>query len=171
MLRSEQIFKKCTIYVNFRTIIQEEKKKLDKWLYFFCLLFELCLWYHFCIGKFSKIIFMGGTFGPFWCAKNMNFGGESFEIRVLSCSIQEIYKLRKVKNQVLFFLSSWAPNLSDLMVYHIFEISLLLVNLTRLNEKVEDGMIMMSLNSLYRLQTVMFGITQKRPWIKISKLT
>ena len=49
------------------------------------------------------------------------------------------------------------------MVYHIFEISLLLVNLTRLNEKVEDGMIMMSLNSLYRLQTVMFGITQKRP--------
>lgn len=45
---------------------------------------------------------MGGTFGPFWCAKNMNFGGESFEIRVLSRSIQEtlghIYKFHMKPN-------------------------------------------------------------------------
>ena len=59
----------------------------------------------------------GPPFGPFWSAKYLNFGGESCEIRILSRSIQETYTLRKVKNQVLLFLSSSELNLSDFMVY------------------------------------------------------
>ena len=54
----------------------------------------------------SKFIFMGSPFGPFWSAKYLNFGVESCETRILSRSIQETYPLRKMKNQVLLFLSS-----------------------------------------------------------------
>ena len=46
---------------------------------------------------------MWSPFGPFWSTKYPNFGGESCEIRILSCSIQETYTLRKMKNQVHFF--------------------------------------------------------------------
>ena len=72
---------------------------------------------HFCFWKLPKFIFMGSSFRSFSCAKYLNFGGVSCEIRILSRSIQETYTLRKVKNQVLLFLSRWEPNLSDLMVY------------------------------------------------------
>ena len=43
---------------------------------------------------------------PFWSAKYLNFGGESYEIRIFSHSIQKTYTLRKKKNQILLFLSS-----------------------------------------------------------------
>ena len=72
---------------------------------------------HFCIWKLPKFIFMGSSFRPFWSAKYLNFGGVSCEIRILSRLFPVAYTLRKVKNQVLLFLSSWEPNLSDLMVY------------------------------------------------------
>ena len=80
------------------------------------------MWYcifviHFCTWKLSNFIFMWSNFHLFWSAKYLNFGGGSRDIRILSHLIQGIYILRKVKNQVLFFLSSWEPNLSDLMVY------------------------------------------------------
>ena len=42
-----------------------------------------------------------------WSAKYLKFEGENFEIRILSHSIQQTYALRKVKKQVLLFLSSW----------------------------------------------------------------
>ena len=74
---------------------------------------------HFCIWKMSKFIFMAlPPFGPFWSVKYLNFGSQSYEISILSRSIQETYTLRKVKNQVLLFQSTWEPNLSDLMVYN-----------------------------------------------------
>ena len=65
----------------------------------------------------AKINFHGSYFCPFWSAKYLNFGGVSFEISILSRSIQETYTLRKVKKQVLPFLSSWEPIFFDLMVY------------------------------------------------------
>ena len=48
----------------------------------------------------------GVPFGLFLSAKYLNFGGKSCEIRILPRSIQETYTLRKVKSQVLLFLSS-----------------------------------------------------------------
>ena len=50
---------------------------------------------------------MGSTFGSLWSAKYLEIDSESCEIRILSRSVPEIYTLRKVKNQVLLFLSSW----------------------------------------------------------------
>ena len=47
----------------------------------------------------------GLPFGPFWSAKYLNFGGESCEIRILSCSIQETYKFRKVKKNRFYFFN------------------------------------------------------------------
>ena len=34
---------------------------------------------------------MVSAFGSFWSAKYLNFGGESCEIRILSCSIEETH--------------------------------------------------------------------------------
>ena len=65
----------------------------------------------------SKLIFMGFSFRPFWSVKCLNFGGGSCELRILSRLIQRKYTLRTVKKQVLLFLSSWEPNLSDRIVY------------------------------------------------------
>ena len=56
---------------------------------------------------------MTPPFGPFWSAKYLNL---TCEIRILFCLTQKTYTLRKLKNQVLLFLSSWEPNLSDCMV-------------------------------------------------------
>ena len=73
---------------------------------------------NFFIWKLPKLIFMGSScFRTFWSPKYLNFEGLNCEIRILSCFIQETYTLRKVQNQFLLFLSSWEPNLSDLMVY------------------------------------------------------
>ena len=73
---------------------------------------------NFFIWKLSKLIFMGSScFRTFWSPKYLNFEGLDCEIRILSCFIQETYTLRKVQNQFLLFISSWEPNLSDLMVY------------------------------------------------------
>ena len=70
------------------------------------------------IWKLPKLIFMGSScFRTFCSPKYLNFEGLDCEIRILSCFIQETYTLRKVQNQFLLFLSSWEPNLSDLMVY------------------------------------------------------
>ena len=74
----------------------------------------------FCIWKFPNSFSWGLPFGPFWSAKYLNFWDESCEIRILSRSIRETYTFRKVKDQVLLFLSSWEPNLSDLMIYDLF---------------------------------------------------
>ena len=65
------------------------------------------MWYSFLYVKIVKIHFHRVTLSPFWSTKYLNFGGESCEIRILPRSIQETYILRKVKNQVLLFLSSW----------------------------------------------------------------
>ena len=116
---SAKICKKCTILDNLRTITQERKKEIRQMTRFFW----STVWalaacdIHFCIWKLPKFIFMGSPYRTFWSAKYLNFRGVSCEIRILSRSIQETYTLRKVKSQVLLFLSSWEPNLSDLMVY------------------------------------------------------
>ena len=47
-----------------------------------------------CQNSFS----MGPPFGPFWSAKYLDFGGESTEIRILSCSIQETH-IKESKKQ------------------------------------------------------------------------
>ena len=73
----------------------------------------------FVFEKCQNLFSLGPTFGPFRSAKYLKFGGESCEIRIFSCSIQETYMLRKIKNQVLLFQSSWEPNLCDIMVYII----------------------------------------------------
>ena len=119
MLRSAQICKKCTILANLRTTTQERKNKIIQMTPFFSSTFWVVLAcdIHFCIWKLPKFVFMGSSFRSFWPSKYLNFGGVSCKIRILSRSIQETYTLRKVKNQVLLFLSSWEPNLSDLMVY------------------------------------------------------
>ena len=121
MLRSAQICKKCTIFVNLRTITQEEKKKTWQITPFFSSTFwdlTVCD-IRFCIWKMSKFVFMRSpnSFGPFWSVKYLNCEGENCRIRILSHLIQKTYTLRKVKNQVLLFQSSWEPNLSDLMVW------------------------------------------------------
>ena len=64
---------------------------------FFHLLFELCLRYSHFYLKNVKIHLHGVPLGPFWSAKYLNFGGESCEIRILPCSVQETYTSRKVK--------------------------------------------------------------------------
>ena len=120
MLRSAQIWKKCTIFGNLRTITQEGKNETRQRTPFFSStswVLTVCD-IHFCIWKMSKFVFLESPLWSFWSVKYVNFGGESCEIRILSRLIQETYTLRKVKNQVFLFKSSWEPNLSDLMVYH-----------------------------------------------------
>ena len=104
---------------NLRTITWEGIKETRQTTPFFSSTFwvlTVCD-IHFCIEKCQNSFSWSPPFGPFWSAKYLNFGGEICEIRILSHSIQEVYTLRKVKNQVLLFQSSWIPNLSDLMVY------------------------------------------------------
>ena len=119
MLRSAQICKKCTILANLRTTTQERKNKIIQMTPFFSSTFWVLIAcdIHFCIWKLPKFVFMGSSFRSFWSSKFLNFGGVSCKIRILSRSIRETYTLRKVKSQVLLFLSSWEPNLFDLMVY------------------------------------------------------
>ena len=132
MLRSAQICKRCTILGNLRTITQEGKKQIRKMTPFFSSFWALTICdIHFCIWELSKFIFMGLSFHSFWSTKYLNFGGVSCEVRILSRSIQETYTLRKVKNQVLLFLSIWEPNLSNLFclfqnaILHRFEARIL----------------------------------------------
>ena len=75
-------------------------------------LFEI----YFCIWKMS----ICPTFGPFWSAMYLDFGGESCEIKILSFSIQETYTLRKVKNQALLFHSNWQPKFVWFHGWHTF---------------------------------------------------
>ena len=74
---------------------------------------------YFRIWKLLKFNFKGFSFCAFWSAKYLNFGDVSCEIKTFSRPIQETYTLMKVKKQVLFVLSSWEPNLSDLMLFCI----------------------------------------------------
>ena len=119
LLRSAQICKKCTILGNLRTITHERKEEIRQMTPFFSSTFWALTFcdIHFCIWKLPKFIFIGSSFRPFWSAKYLNSVGVSCEIRILSRLIQETYALKNVKNQVLFFLSFWKPNLSDLMTY------------------------------------------------------
>ena len=75
------------------------------------------LYFGQCIWKLIKFIFKGFSFCAFWSAEYLNFGDVSCEIKTFSPSIQKTYTLMKAKKQVLFFLSSWEPNLSDLMLF------------------------------------------------------
>ena len=105
-----------------------KKRKLGKWPHSFIYFLSSNCDIHFCIWKFSSTFwaltvisifvfencqnsFSSGSLPPyvhFWSAKYLNFGGESFEIKILSSSIQETYTLRKVKNQVVtFFIELW----------------------------------------------------------------
>ena len=109
--------KKSIILGNLRPITRERKKEIRQ----ITLIVSSTFWVltvcdiHFYIWKLPKFIFMGSSFRPFWHAKYLNYGCVSCEIRILSRLIQETYSLRKVKNQVLLFLSSWKPDLSDLI--------------------------------------------------------
>ena len=71
----------------------------------------------FVFEKYENSFSWGLPFDPFWSARYPNFGGESYEIRILFRSIQETYTLRKEKKLVLLFRSSWEPQFSDLMIY------------------------------------------------------
>ena len=73
---------------------------------------------YFCIWKLLKFIFMGFSFHPFWPVKYLNFGDVSCKIRILSCSIQETYILRKVKSRFFFFF--WVENQICLMPWSTF---------------------------------------------------
>ena len=101
--------KKSIILGNLRPITRERKKEIRQ----ITLIVSSTFWVltvcdiHFYIWKLPKFIFMGSSFRPFWHAKYLNYGCVSCEIRILSRLIQEKYSLRKVKNQVLLFLSSW----------------------------------------------------------------
>ena len=93
MLRPAQICKECTILGNLRTITRERKKEIRQMTPFFSSTFwalTVCD-IHFCIWKLPKFIFMGSSFRPFWSAKHLNFGGVSWEIRILSRSIQKTH--------------------------------------------------------------------------------
>ena len=110
--------KKSIILGNLRPITRERKKEIRQ----ITLIVSSTFWVltvcdiHFYIWKLPKFIFMGSSFRPFWHAKYLNYECVSCEIRILSRLIQETYSLRKVKNQVLLFQSSWEPNLPDLMI-------------------------------------------------------
>ena len=71
--------------------------------------------FFFVFENFWNSFSWGPSFGSFLSEKYLNFGGESYETRIFSYSIQET--LMKVKEQVLLFLSGWEPNLSDLIVF------------------------------------------------------
>ena len=88
--------------------LRKKKRRLDKWPHFFHLLFELQLSviFIFVFEKSQNLSSWRAPFGPFWSAKYLNFGGETCEITILSCLIQETYTLRKLKNQILLFQSS-----------------------------------------------------------------
>ena len=112
MVRSAQICKNCTILGNLRTITQERKKGTWKMIPFFPSTFWVLTTFdiHFCIWKMSIFFSLDSHFGPFWSSKFLYFEGE---ICVLSCLIQEMYTLRKRKNQVLLLenqicLISWS---------------------------------------------------------------
>ena len=108
LLTSAKNGKKDTICDNLRTITQERNMKTRLIILFFFIWFSSrnYLGISFLHLKLSIFIFKGSSFGPFWSAKHLNLGGESCEVRTLSCSIQETYTLRKVKNQFLLFLSN-----------------------------------------------------------------
>ena len=82
-----------------RTITQEGDTKTKRMTPFFSSAFRALTVYktHFCIWKFSNSFSWGLYFGSFCSAKYLSFGGESCGIRILSCSIQETYALRKIK--------------------------------------------------------------------------
>ena len=91
MLRSTQICKKFTIFVNLRTLAQERKKKTRLMISFFHLLFELFVIFSFVFEKCQNYFSWGHRFNTFRSVKYLNFWGESCEIRILTRSIQETY--------------------------------------------------------------------------------
>ena len=122
LLKSPQICQKCTILSNLRTVAQEEKKETRQMtsisIYF---LSPNSLWYSFLYLKIVKIHFHEvPPLAHSGCAKYLNLGDKNCEIRIFPRSIQETYTSRKLKNQVLLFLSSREPNLSDLSVYTVW---------------------------------------------------
>ena len=128
LLRSEQICKKCTILGKLRTVTQEWKRKLDKRPHFFHLRFELKQFviFIFVFENFQNSFLWVPRFAPFWSAKHLNFGGESRVVRILSRSIQETYRLTKVKNQVLLFSIElrtkfvWSHGVQNVKIYFLF---------------------------------------------------
>ena len=110
LLKSAHICKKWNILCNLRTITQEKGKKE-------CTFWALPVCYiYFCIWKLSKFIFIGS---PLWsilvCKIPKFWRWKLWDQNFVQ--IQEIYTFRKVEDHVLLFLSSWGPNLSDLVVY------------------------------------------------------
>ena len=81
---------------------------------------ELCLWYSFLYLKIVKIHLYRVPLWSIMVSEIPEFWNWKFWDRIMSRSIQETHALRNVKNQVLLFLSSWEPNLSDLMIYDLF---------------------------------------------------
>ena len=71
----------------------------------------------FVFENFPNSFSWGPSFGPFWSAKYLNWGGESCEIRILPCLTQETYTLKNLENQLLLFLPCWKPSLPDCTLY------------------------------------------------------
>ena len=91
---------------------------MDKWDHFFIyFLSSNCLWYSILYLKIAKIIFHGVllssilvcTIPEFWSCKLWDQNFILFDWGNIH--------IKESKNQVLLFLSSWEPNLSDLIVY------------------------------------------------------
>ena len=110
LLKSAHICKKMEYFVQFKDHNSGKRKKR---MYF---LSSTCLLYFFCIWKLSKFIFIGS---PLWsilvCKIPKFWRWKLWDQNFVQ--IQEIYTFRKVEDHVLLFLSSWGPNLSDLVVY------------------------------------------------------
>ena len=81
---------------------------------------EICLWYSFLYLKIAKIHLYRVPLWSIMVSEITEFWNWKFWDRIMSRSIQETHALRNVKNEVLLFLSSWEPNLSDLMIYVLF---------------------------------------------------
>ena len=73
----------------------------------------------FVFENFPNSFSWGPSFGPFWSAKYLNWGGESCEIRILPCLTQETYTLKNLENQLLLFLPCWKPSLPDCTLYRV----------------------------------------------------
>ena len=108
---------KMHYFGQFKDCNQEGKKEIKQMTPFFHVLFEFCLWYSFLYLKNVKIHFHGFLLlfilvckmSEFWRCKLWDQKFSSF------CS-GNIHIMESIKT-VLLYLSSWKPNLLDLLVY------------------------------------------------------
>ena len=102
----------------FHAISQEGKKETRQLTTFFIyFLSSKCLWCPFFeFENFQDSFSWGPSFGPFWSAKKLDFGGETCEIRILAYLIYIKIHIKESKKPGFSFLSSWEKNVSDIHV-------------------------------------------------------